>query len=186
VIRGESDRLARLVDDLLDLSRIQAQAVNPQLDWCDLRDVAASAAAHVHGAEIRIEIPDDLPLVRADDAQMERVLANLLDNAARYTPAGRPVRVTGGVGGGHVTVRVIDEGPGVPLGQRSAVFEPFYRRRGDRGAAEGRTGAGLGLAICKGFVEANGGRILLAPDAASGGTAVAVSLPLVAQPAPHA
>jgi two-component system sensor histidine kinase KdpD len=183
VIRGESDRLAGLVDDLLDLSRIQAHAVNPQLDWCDLRDVAASAAAHVRLTPVALEIPDDLPLVRADDAQMERVLANLLDNAARFSPPGQPVRVTGGVGGGWVTVRVIDAGPGVPLGQRSAVFEPFYRGRGARTSTGG---AGLGLAICKGFVEANGGRIRLAPDSATGGTAVSVSLPLVEQPAAHA
>lgn len=180
VVRDESLRLAHLVDDLLDLSRIQAQAVNPQLDWCDLRDVAATAAAHLTGGPgAVIELPDDLPLVRADHAQMERVLANLLDNAARFSPPGRPVRVTGGVGGGWVTVRVIDEGPGVPLGQRTAVFEPFHRGRGARTAA----GAGLGLAICKGFVEANGGRIRLAPDPSGPGTAVAVSLPLVSQPA---
>jgi two-component system sensor histidine kinase KdpD len=123
--------------------------------------------------------------VRADATQIERVLANLLDNAARFSPPGQPVRVTGGVGGGWVTVRVIDAGPGVPLGQRSAVFEPFYRGRGAR-TPTGGAGAGLGLAICKGFVEANGGRIRLAADSATGGTAVAVSLPLVEQPAAHA
>jgi two-component system sensor histidine kinase KdpD len=184
VVREESARLSRLVDDLLDLSRIQAQAVHPQLDWCDLRDVAASAAADVQDPRIRIELPADLPLVRADHAQMERVLANLLENAARLSPPDRPIRVTGGVGGSLVTVRVVDEGPGVPPGRRTSVFEPFERgaRAPRPGAGGPGGGSGLGLAICKGFVEANGGRILLQPNPLGPGVAFAVSLPLVPQP----
>jgi two-component system sensor histidine kinase KdpD len=114
-------------------------------------------------------------LVRGDAAQLERVFSNLLDNAVRFSPRGRPVRITGGVGPARVTVRVIDEGPGVPAAQRSRVFEPFVSSRGARG------GAGLGLAICRGFVEASGGHIHL--QSSSGHeTAFAVSLPLVTQP----
>jgi len=178
VIREESQRLAHLVDGVLDLSRIQAQAIDPQFDWCDLRDVVASAARQARETTIAIELPTSLPLVRADPAQIERVLVNLLDNAARVSPPERAVRVTGGVGGGMVTVRVIDEGPGIPATQRASVFEPF-RRLGRSGDGHG---AGLGLAICKGFIEANGGRILLQPNPVGVGTAFAISLPLAPQP----
>lgn len=177
VVLEESARLADLVDDLLDLSRVQAGAVNPQLDWCDLHDVIGRAVGNVRedDADIRIQLAEDLPLVRGDAAQLERVFSNLLDNAVRFSPRGRPVRITGGVGPSVVTVRVIDEGPGVPPAQRSRVFEPFVSSRGGRG------GAGLGLAICRGFVEASGGHIHL--QSSSGHeTAFAVSLPLVIQP----
>jgi two-component system sensor histidine kinase KdpD len=179
VIESESARLARLVDDLLDLSRIQAGAVAPQADWCDLADAVASAAAHV-GSEHRIELalPGGIPLVRADAAQLERVFANLLDNAVKFSPPGEPVRVSGGVGAGRVTVRVTDHGRGIPSQHRADVFEPFFRGRGTAGA-----GSGLGLAICRGFVEANGGQIRL-QSSAERGTSFAVSFPVVPQPVP--
>jgi two-component system, OmpR family, sensor histidine kinase KdpD len=180
VIETESERLARLVDDLLDLSRIQAGAVNPRTDWCDLHETvvnAAGQAREVQGEhEIDYELPDDLPLVKADAAQLERVFANLVANAIRFSPAHEPVRITGGTGGGLVTVRVIDRGRGIPPSQRAQVFEPFFRGR-DSGP-----GSGLGLAICRGFVEANGGRIQMQSGKAEG-TSFAVSFPLVLQPA---
>jgi two-component system sensor histidine kinase KdpD len=115
---------------------------------------------------------------------MERVFLNLLDNAVRFSPPGRPVRVTGGAAAGQVTVRVIDEGPGVPLGQADAVFEPFYRgRRSGAGENGAGAGAGLGLAICRGFVEANGGRLLLQRPTSGPGASFAVSLPAARPPA---
>jgi two-component system, OmpR family, sensor histidine kinase KdpD len=179
VLREESARLAALVDDLLDLSRIESGAVNPQSDWCDVREVVDRAAAQArssHG-EHRVEVSlPELPLVQADAKQLERVFSNLLDNAIRVSPAGEPVRMSGGVGGGRVTVRVIDRGPGVPRSQRPRVFEPFFRGRQTGG------GSGLGLAISRGFVEANGGQILLQTGTEEG-TAFAVSFPLVPQPA---
>jgi two-component system, OmpR family, sensor histidine kinase KdpD len=177
VVREESARLARLVDDLLDLSRVEANAVNPQLDWCDLHDVVGRvAAAFGTRGEISLELPAELPLVRADAAQLERVFSNLLDNALRFSPDGLPVRVTGGTGGGKVTVRVIDQGPGIPSSHRARVFDPFVRAR------RGQGGSGLGLTICRGFVEANGGRLSLQTSTGTE-TAFAVSLPLVEQPA---
>jgi two-component system, OmpR family, sensor histidine kinase KdpD len=175
VIGVESSRLARLVDDLLDLSKIEAGAVDPQPDWCDLHDVLSSAAAAIADHPVELALDRDLPLVRADAAQLEHVFANLLDNAARFSPNGAPVRVTAAVGGGAVTVTVADRGRGVAAAHRNHVFEPFYR------AGESR-GSGLGLAICRGFVQANGGRIRLL--AAQEGAAFAVSIPLVEQPAP--
>src|SRR5438270_4173314 len=180
VLGSESTRLARLVDDLLDLSRIEAGAVNPRPDWCDLHDTVASAAEHVRRQnaehEIELAVPADLPLVRADPAQMERVFSNLIENAVKFSPATAPVRVTASVAQERVTVRVTDEGRGIPPTARSHVFEPFFRGRA------GGAGSGLGLTISKGFVEANGARIQL--DSRPGaGTSFAVSFPLVPQPA---
>jgi two-component system sensor histidine kinase KdpD len=180
VLEDESARLAALVDDLLDLSRIESGAVNPQADWCDVHETVDRAAAHArarHGEHpVEVALPE-LPLVQADPKQLERVFFNLIDNAIRVSPDREPVRITGGAGGGRVTVRVIDRGPGIPSAQRSRVFEPFFRGR------RGGGGSGLGLAICRGFVEANGGRILL--QTASGeGTSFAVSFPVTEQPAP--
>ncbi len=178
-IEAEADRLTRLIANLLDLSRIEAGAVHPRTDWCDLLDVISSAISHIPEPgpphRIQIELEGELPLVRADASQLERVFSNLIENALRYSPPDQPVRISGGVGAGKVTVRVVDRGPGVPVSQRTAIFSAFHT--GDE-----REGAGLGLAICKGFVEANGGELRLQPDAADG-TSFAVSFPLVEQPA---
>jgi len=178
-IEEEAERLTRLIGNLLDLSRIEAGAVHPRTDWCDLLDVISTAVAHLHQPalqdRIQIELDGELPLVRADPSQLERVFANLIENGLRYSPPDQPVRVSGGIGAGKVVIRVIDRGPGVPVGQRDAIFRPF--NTGDE-----REGAGLGLAISKGFVEANGGELRLQADSADG-TAFAVSFPLVEQPA---
>jgi two-component system, OmpR family, sensor histidine kinase KdpD len=178
VIEVESARLAKLVDDLLDLSRIESGAVAPQADWCDLHDVIASAAAHASGDHpIEFQLPVELPLVRADAAQLERVFSNLIENAVKFSPPGSPVRISGGASSGRVAVRVADRGTGIPRRYRSQVFEPFFRGRGEAGA-----GSGLGLAICRGFVEANGGRIVLQSERDSG-TSFTVSFPVARQPA---
>jgi two-component system sensor histidine kinase KdpD len=180
-IEEEAERLTRLIANLLDLSRIEAGAAQPRTDWCDLIDVISSAISHVQdpGAShrIRIELDGELPLVRADAAQLERVFSNLIENALAFSPQDEAVRISGGTGAGKVTVRVVDRGPGVPASERTAIFEPFHTVRG-----ETRDGVGLGLAISKGFVEANGGELRLQADAADG-TAFAVSFPLVEQPA---
>ncbi|MGH2984520.1 MAG: sensor histidine kinase [Solirubrobacterales bacterium] len=179
VVDEEAGRLARLVDNLLDLSRIEAGAARPRLDWCDLRDVVSRAAAQAEGAngsaQVDLALPQDLPLVRADSSQLERVFTNLIENAIKFSPRGVPVRISGGSGAAKVTVRVTDQGPGVPASVRARIFEPFFR--------DGRAGAGsgLGLAICRGFVEANEGEISLQSDAPDG-TSFAVSFPLVEQP----
>src|SRR2546421_5646744 len=150
-------------------------------DWCDRHDVVAAAAAQV-GGDPRIEFPRpaDLPLVRADAAQLERVFSNLLENAVKFSPDGAPVRISGAAASGRVTVRVTDRGRGIPSAQRARVFEPFFRGRGDGGSG---AGSGLGLAICRGFVDANGGRILLQAGTEQG-TSFAVSFPIERQPAP--
>jgi two-component system, OmpR family, sensor histidine kinase KdpD len=181
-IEEEADRLTRLIGNLIDLSRIEAGAVHPRTDWCDLLDVVSTAISNIREPDAwhrpRVDFDGELPLVRADAAQLERVFSNLVENALRFSPPDQPVRITGGVGAGRVTIRVIDRGPGVPAAERSAIFEPFHSGRGGS-----RDGVGLGLAISKGFVEANGGELRLQADAADG-TAFAVSFPLVEQPAP--
>jgi two-component system sensor histidine kinase KdpD len=183
VIDSASVRLAKLVDDLLDLSKIQAGAVAPRPDWCDLSDVVASAVAHLPETQpIELVLPLDLPLVQADAAQLERVFSNLLENAVKFSPSGAPVRITGGAAAGRVTVRVTDRGRGIPAQQRARVFEPFFRGRTDRSPVAAGAGSGLGLAIVKGFVEANGGRIVL-QSGTDRGTSFAVSFPVARQPA---
>ena len=180
-IEEEADRLTRLIGNLLDLSRIEAGAVHPRTDWCDLLDVISTTVSHVRdplsSGRIQIELDGELPLVRADASQLERVFSNLIENAVRFSPADQPVRISGGVGAGKVTVRVVDRGPGIPASQRASIFEPFQSGGTDR-----RDGVGLGLAISKGFTEANGGELRLQADSADG-TAFAVSFPLVKQPA---
>jgi two-component system sensor histidine kinase KdpD len=174
VIDSESSRLSRLVDDLLDLSRIEAGAVAPRPDWCDLKDVVSRAADQVtasHGEHpIDIRLPMELPLVRVDPVQVERVFFNLIDNAVKFSPPRTSVTVSGGSSTAGVTVRVGDRGPGIPANARRDVFEPFFRGRGQK------SGSGLGLAISRGFVEANGGRISVSTRKGEG-TAFAVTFP---------
>jgi two-component system sensor histidine kinase KdpD len=178
VIAAEAGRLARMVDDLLDLSKIEAGAVSPQADWCDLYEVVASAAAQARAQDrLELALPEDLPLVRADPAQLERVFSNLVENAVKFSPPGSRVRLDAVLEARTITVRVTDAGPGIPAQDRSRVFEPFFR-----GGNTGASGSGLGLAISRGFVEANGGSISV-QEAPGGGTTFAVSFPIAAQPA---
>src|SRR3954469_6224993 len=179
VVSTETDRLERMVTDLLDLSRIEAGAVNPQTDWCDLNDTIARAAEHVRNQRgdfpIKVDLAGDLPLVRADSAQLERVFTNLIDNAAKFSPTGKAVEVRGISANGRVTIRVVDHGRGIPPAEHAQVFKPFVRGR------DSQPGSGLGLAICRGFVEANGGRITLQSRGREGGV-FAVSFRGVTQP----
>ena len=155
VISGEARRLAHLVDQLLDLSRLQAGAAAPRRDWCSVEEILASAVEHVD-APVRVDVEVDaaVPFIEADAAQLERAFVNLLENAARFS-GGRPVQVSAEAVDGRVTVRVVDHGPGISAEDLPHVFEPF--RRGAE--TNGHAGSGLGLAIVKGLVEANGGRV---------------------------
>lgn len=158
-IVADATRLARLIDKLLDLSRLQAGTAEPHPTWCALDEVLHEAAAHVDADPTTFSFALDpgLPLVRADATQLERAFANLLENAARYA-SGKPVSLRARVVGGRLLVRVVDRGPGIAPREQERIFSPFYR--GAAGAQPGGArGSGLGLAIAKGFVEANGGRI---------------------------
>jgi two-component system sensor histidine kinase KdpD len=177
VIDAEATRLARMVDDLLDVSKIEAGAVMPQADWCDLHEVVGLAAAHVRSDHpIEFALPGELPLIRVDPAQLERVFSNLIENAVKFSPPDAPIRLDAILEGDTLVARVTDAGIGIPEGDRARVFEPFFR-----GSATAGSGSGLGLAICRGFVEANGGAISV-HSAAGGGTTFAVSFPVAPQP----
>ncbi len=184
VVASEAGRLARVIDQLLDLSRLEAGAAEPRQDWCALDEVLEATVLHL-GAEpgaVKLSIQGELPLLRADAAQLERAFANLLDNGLRHG-RGLPVAVRARARGARVVVRVTDRGPGIPSAQQKRIFEPFYRV--DGGAGDTRRGAGLGLAIAKGFLEANGASIAVEslPDQ---GTTFVVELPVPAGAAAHA
>jgi two-component system sensor histidine kinase KdpD len=177
---SEATRLSALVDNLLDLSRLQAGAARPRRDWLSVEELVYAAAENTTAPiELRLTVDPDVPEIRADAAQLERALANLLENARRYGDGG-PVSVHIRSSGDRVLIRVVDRGPGIDPAERDRIFEPFYRGRG--AAAAERTGSGLGLAIVKGFVEANGGAIAV-ESLPRQGTSFVISLP-AGQPAP--
>ena len=171
-IGHESRRLARLVDQLLDLSRLQAGAAEPRADWCSLEEVIRAAVEDTGAGErVKLAIAADLPLIRADAGQLRRAVANLVENALRYG-AGRPVSVRARVSGGRILMRVVDQGPGIPLAEQERIFAPFYRAPGAAGH-----GSGLGLAIVRGLLEANGGHVRV-ESLPGQGTSFVVELPL--------
>jgi two-component system sensor histidine kinase KdpD len=172
-VSSESARLARLVDKLIELSRLQAGAAEPHRDWCSVEEVLREAAesAGISPDRMKLVVDRDLPLILADAGQLERAFANLLENAARYS-GDQLISVRARVSGGRLLVRFVDRGPGISPADQERVFEPFFRA-GSRDAA----GSGLGLAIVKGFVEANGGRVRVESLPGQGSSFV-VSLPL--------
>jgi two-component system sensor histidine kinase KdpD len=174
-ITAEAERLSRLVDNLLDMSRLEARTAEPRVEWCSIEEVILAAVDDVAlpGGTFALALDADLPLIRADAAQLERAFANLLENSARYS-GGHPVSVRARAVGARVLVRVVDRGPGVPAAQTARIFEPFYRAPN---ATNGHRGSGLGLAIVRGFVEANGGRVWVESLPGQGSTFV-VELPL--------
>ncbi|BCB90665.1 sensor histidine kinase [Phytohabitans suffuscus] len=159
------DKLGRLVANLLDMSRLQAGVLGLTLVEIGVEDAVPRALDELgdRGRAVRMRYPDDLPAVRADPALLERVLVNVIGNALRYSPPGRPPTVTAADLDGEVELRVVDHGPGIPEDQRDTVFLPF-QRLGDR---DNDTGVGLGLALSRGLAEAMGGT--LTPDTTPGG-----------------
>ncbi len=176
---GEGNRLARLVDNLRALSRLQAGRAAPRQDWVSVEDLIAAATEGLRDqtVDVRLIVDPDVPEIRADAAQLERAFANLLENAARYS-GGTAVVVHARRSGGRrdrVLISVVDRGPGIPAAEQERIFEPFYR--GHSASASPATGSGLGLAIVKGFVEANGGSISV-QSLPGQGTSFVVSLPV--------
>jgi two-component system sensor histidine kinase KdpD len=176
-IHVEAERLDRFVSNLLDLSRLQAGAADPAPAVCSLDDLVVHAMSEIgDSSRIDVTLADDGPSVRADAHQIERVLANLIENALKYSPIDEHVAVHVGGAGGEAIVRVIDRGPGIPASELQSIFEPFQRGS----ATGGARGAGLGLAIARGFAEANGGR-LWAESRAGQGATFALALPVAAE-----
>jgi len=189
-ILGETRRLSRLVDNLLDLSKLEAGAAEPRREWLSVEEALGAALEDLSSQpeEFQLSIDRDLPLVRADSTQLERAFVNVLENARRHSGGhavsvrARAVRTMTGEGD-RLIVRVVDRGPGIPPVQLERVFEPFYRAGTARG---GRRGSGLGLAIARGFVEANGGTLHVESLPGQGATFV-FELPLERSvPAPGA
>lgn len=151
----QGQRLSRLVDNLLDVSRLESGSAAPHREEVDLAGVLEAARESIGAGseEVVLQPQPELPLLVGDAAQLERAFANLLDNAVRHSGGSR-VLVRARETGGRLMVRVVDRGPGIPEPERERIFEPFYRREADAEA-----GFGLGLAIAKGFVEASGGEI---------------------------
>ena len=170
-------RLERLIDNLLDLSRLQTGSVRPVLRPTSLDEVVPLALEGYPPDAVQMEVPEDLPLVLTDPGLLERVVANLVSNAVRHSPAAVPVTVSAAVVAGSVVVQVVDAGPGVDDDLKERLFAPFQRLGDSSG-----TGLGLGLAVADGLARAVGAE-LRAEDTPGGGLTMVVTVP-VASPVP--
>jgi len=177
-IREEAARLDRVVTNLLDVSRLEAGAVESHPELWSVDELVGQALDAV-GADpdrIVVELDPRSPPVRVDAGQIERVLANLIENALRFSPGGSPVVVRAEHGATELRIHVVDRGPGIGAADRASIFQPFRRAAGG--------GSGLGLAIARGFAEANGGRLWTQEDPAGGHFVLALATE--AQPAVRA
>ena len=178
--QDEARRLDWLVQNLLDMTRLEGGAIRVKSEPCDVHDVVAAALRQLGEAAqrhtISVTIAPNLPLVPLDDVLIVQVLVNVLDNALKYSPGDAPIEIQVRLDAGQLEIRVLDRGSGIPEQDLERVFEKFYRV-----AVPGAPkGAGLGLSICKGFVEAHNGRIL-AKRRTQGGTEVIFVLPMEAK-----
>src|SRR5690348_12228103 len=173
------DRLSHLVDNLLDMSRLQAGALSLFPRPAGLEEIVSRALDNLDPAAriVTVEIPESLPEINVDPAILERVIVNLIENALRYSPAGKPPLLAASALGDRVELRVVDRGPGIPEKNRDRMFVPFQRL----GDTDNTTGVGLGLALSLGLTEAMGGT-LVADDTPGGGLTMTVSVPAVTGP----
>ena len=181
-IQEEAERLNRFIANLLDMTRLESGALEPKLDLIDLADVVGSAlqraGAVLSRHEIAVDLPANLPMLQLDPVLFEQVLFNLLDNAAKYAPAGTKVAIRARLEGDCVRLEVTDEGDGIPAGDLERIFDKFYRVQA---ADRKRAGTGLGLPIARGFVEAMGGTITAANRSDRRGARFTITLPVPAE-----
>ncbi|MFF7231815.1 two-component system sensor histidine kinase KdpD [Streptomyces sp. 2333.5] len=170
-IEAGADRLDHLVGNLLDMSRLQTGTVTPLIRELDLDEVVPMALGGVPEGSVTLDIPEELPIVAVDPGLLERSVANLVENAVKYSPDGAAVLVSASALGDRVELRIADRGPGVPDGAKDRIFEPFQRY----GDAPRGAGVGLGLAVARGFAEAMGGT-LAAEDTPGGGMTMVLTL----------
>jgi PAS domain S-box-containing protein len=172
VVAGETQRLARIVDEILIAAQLESGRMTVASDPVDLRaaaeDVLATARERLDSHTLVLDAPEAVPPVVADEQKLRQVLANLVDNAIKYAPSGTHVQVTLEPEGGRVVARVRDEGPGIPAADRARIFEKFIRLDPDH--VSGVAGTGLGLYISRGLVERMGGEIWVEPDERPGAT----------------
>ncbi|OAR22571.1 histidine kinase [Streptomyces sp. ERV7] len=178
-IEDGADRLDHLVGNLLDMSRLNTGTVTPIIREIDLDEVVPMALGGVPEDSVELDIPESLPMVAVDSGLLERAVANIVENAVKYSPATEPVLVAASALGDRVEVRVADRGPGVPDESKERIFEPFQRY----GDAPRGAGVGLGLAVARGFVESMGGT-LTAEDTPGGGMTMVLTLRAVPGPGP--
>jgi two-component system sensor histidine kinase KdpD len=179
-IERECDRLNSLVENLLDMSRIEGGALHPKMVWYPIEELVHDVLERMEalrGRPVQVHLPEELPPVELDYVQIGQVLTNLLENAVRYTPAGSPIDVDIQVQEDQMLVSVADRGPGIPLSERERIFDKFYRVHREPGAADQPRGSGLGLAVCRGMIEAHGGQIWEEPRE-EGGAVFHFTLPL--------
>ncbi|TXC99439.1 sensor histidine kinase KdpD [Streptomyces sp. ISID311] len=170
-IEAGADRLDHLVGNLLDMSRLQTGTVTPLIRDLDLDEVVPMALGGVPEGSVTLDIPEELPIVAVDPGLLERSVANLVENAVKYSPDGATVLVSASALGDRVELRIADRGPGVPDSAKDRIFEPFQRY----GDAPRGAGVGLGLAVARGFAEAMGGT-LAAEDTPGGGMTMVLTL----------
>ena len=177
----ESQRMNRLIGNLLDMIRVESGALQVQKDWQPLEEPVGVALIRLEDRlrehPVHVRLPPDLPLVPIDGVLIEQVFINLLENAVKYTPAGTPIEISAAAVDGMVRVDVADRGPGLPAGEETRIFEKFYRVPG----ATSTSGVGLGLTIVRGIVTAHGGRIW-AENRPGGGAMFRFTLPLSGPP----
>jgi two-component system sensor histidine kinase KdpD len=177
----EAKRLHRLMNNLLSVTRLQAGISRVKLEPCDLSDVVGAALEELGTStqkqQISIEIPVDLPLIPMDFDLITQVLVNLFSNAFKFSPSDQPIHLSSKMVNGRLEVMVVDRGIGVPEGDLDRAFQKFHRVAGSSSA----DGLGLGLSICKEFVEAHRGRISLEHNP-GGGTIARVVLPIQDSP----
>ncbi|MFE2854606.1 ATP-binding protein [Streptomyces lavendulae] len=172
-IEDGADRLAALIGNLLDMSRLNTGTVVPLIRETDLDEVVPMALGGVPEDSVDLDIPETLPMVAVDRGLLERAVANIVENAVKYSPAGQAVNVSASALASRVELRVVDRGPGVPDEAKDRIFEPFQRH----GDAPRGAGVGLGLAVARGFTEAIGGT-LSAEDTPGGGLTMVITLPI--------
>jgi two-component system sensor histidine kinase KdpD len=178
-IQDEAERLNRFVGNLLDMTRLESGAIELKRNRVDLGDIVGTAlqrtAKMLAGHHVSLDLPADLPALELDFVLFEQVLVNLLDNAAKYTPAGTTIEIRARRAGEAVVIEVRDEGDGIPPDDLERIFDKFYRVHA---ADRQRAGTGLGLAICRGFVQAHGGTITAANRADRTGAVLTITLPV--------
>ena len=180
-IQDESQRLNRLVRNLLDMTRLQAGALHVKKEWQDIEEVIGSALTRLEdrlvGRSVETALEEALPMAPFDGVLLEQVLINLLENALKYTPAGSPLSLSARAVEGAVEVSVADRGPGIAAGELEKIFDKFYRS----GSEGHREGVGLGLTICRGIVSAHGGKLWAEPRD-GGGAAFRFTIPIIGKP----
>jgi two-component system, OmpR family, sensor histidine kinase KdpD len=175
-IRDGSRRLNRVVDNLLDMNRLESGVIRPKREWCDVRELLQSAMdierESINGRDIRLDVAEKIPLALLDHTLIEQAVAKLLANAGSHTPARLPIEIDAEYTNDHLLISVSDRGPGIPMEATERLFEKFYR-----GDDHKTGGLGLGLSIARGLVEAHGGRLTV-ENRDGGGARFTIRLPV--------